>query len=265
MVALKNSRSNASFWKRIYRTRRILLMAALLFTPMFFLCYSKLSAVEYVKNGKFDFGFAYWSIPSRGEVGNRHWALDEPCLSIEMESKRGFDYDCVKAIQVFTPEIDVRGATVSGLMEAVDVKDESEVLCLSVVLVLKDEAANVRYLKYVLFQRGELASTPTDGVIEVGRGSNLKVQFRQSVADDIKEVWKVGANAWKITSIELRVEFYNTWGDNLHVDAIFDNISLTSKEFQWTYTILGGMSLLTLLIATVFTMESSRVSSCSNR
>jgi len=139
---------------------------------------------------------------------------------------------------------------VSGYMGNADTYGECDALATSVVIVLRDNMGGTRRLKYAVLITGELVSNSTDGVVEVGRGEGHQFDFTRNLVRSIQEVWGVSyVMGWRVTGVELAVEFRNNWGEALHAEAVFDSISLR-RESDWRQLAqLAGFASLWLPIA----------------
>jgi len=220
----------------LYHSRASILLWAILFASVAFSPLVVTWGSEYVKNGSFDQGFGGWTVPGtryhREGFSEDHWTRPENCLAMTVWSQRGLSYDRVMVFQSLDAELSWGTWTVSGYMGNVDVGKECDALATSIIIVLRDNLGGTRYLKYAVLVEGELHPTPTEAVIEVGKGGLI---FTRDLISSIREVWNAPyVIGWRVTGVELLVEFRNNWGDNVHLEAVFDEISLRREsDLRW--------------------------------
>jgi hypothetical protein len=216
-------------------TRRDALAIILLLACNGILVGPSVAASEHVTNGNFSAGFASWRLPpSTGDpregILNNSWLRSEdPCLSLTMWSRKGLDYDSRVVSQRLDLEIGHGEWLIGGFMDRAEVGSQSDVLTMSVVILLRDETGDLRLFRYAHFIKGNLASTQSEGVVEVGG----KHPFARSFSGDIESYWGAAVEGWRIVGVELRVEFWDTRGDDVTVNAVFDEISLISRGTPW--------------------------------
>lgn len=232
--------------RALYHSRASILIMTILFTSVAFSSQAVTWRSEYVNNRSFDRGFDNWAVPKvryRDEsFRNDHWYLPgENCLTMTVYSRRGLSYDRVAVFQPLDVELSWGAWTVSGYMGNVDVQRECDTLATSITIVLRDNAGETRYLKYAVFVMGELASNSTEGIVEVGRGGDLQVNFERDLISSIWDVWNIPfILGWKVIGVELLVEFWNNWGDGVHLEAVFDGISLRREsDLRWPVRLAG--------------------------
>jgi hypothetical protein len=215
--------------------KRDVLTIALLLSLNAILIGPAVLASEHVANGNFSAGFTSWQLPlptgnPREGVLNHSWLRGEDqCLSLTIWSRRGLDYDSRTVSQKLNLEIGRGEWSISGFIDRAEVGAQCDVLAASVVVVLLDDAGNVRLVRYSHTIKGKLESTQTEGAVEVNR----KFPFARSLSADMRSLWGSVVESWRIVALELRVEFWNTWGDDVTVNAVFDEISLTSRGTPW--------------------------------
>jgi len=247
----------------LYHSRASILLWAILFASVAFSPLVVTWGSEYVNNGSFDQRFDGWTIPRvryRDEgFSNDHWYLPgENCLTMVVYSRRGLSYDRVAVFQPMDVELSWGTWIVRGYMGNVDVhreRPECDVLLTSVTIVLRDNAGETRRLKYAVFVEGELASSPAEGIVEVGRGRDLRVDFAKDLISSIRDVWNIPfILGWRVIGVELLVEFWNNWGDGVHLEAVFDGVSLRREsDSRWPVR-LAGFALWWLPIACLPTL-----------
>ena len=252
----------------LYRSRASVLIWCILFASVALPSRAVRWGSEYVSNGSFDQGFDGWTVPSlrypSGSVSNGHWYLPgESCLAMTAYSRRGLSYDRVAVFQPLNVELSWGTWIVSGYMGNVDVWTECDAMATSITIVLRDNAGETRYLKYAVLVKGEIASNSTEGIVEVGRGRNLQVDFSRDLFSNIQEVWGIPfVVGWRVIGVELLVEFRNNWGDEVHLEAIFDDVSLRREsDARWLRSVTNLSLAWTVLIALLISGASTGVRS----
>jgi len=236
-----------------FLNRRDALTITLLLSLNAILIGPSIVASEHVTNGNFSAGFGSWQLPPtaspRERILNESWLRGEDlCLSLTMWSRRGLAYDSRVVRQKLSLEIGRGEWFVSGFMDRADIGAQCDVLAMSVVIVLLDDSENIRLFRYSHTIHGELVSTQTEGVAEVGR----KFPFRRTLSTDIKSLWGGTVENWRIVGLELRVEFWNTWGDDVTLNAVFDDISLSSRGTPWALAEAGLLSTFAAIVLVSF-------------